>query len=153
MKYFRLSNIWPTWFIVICLFLSNDIIYVFYSKTLGSFNNEEENGDSIINLLLYLALGYLLIHILKRLLLLFNTNSSSKNLYIFMIKSLIQAKVQYFDRNPSGRILIRFSTDIGNSNFLTNFFISSECLHFKCYFLLVFFLIYEFYEQVVLTMI
>lgn len=39
--------------------------------------------------------------------------NSAKNLHNFMFKSLIRAPMRFFDVNPSGRILNRFSRDMG----------------------------------------
>nr|XP_012235196.1 PREDICTED: multidrug resistance-associated protein 4-like isoform X2 [Linepithema humile] len=39
--------------------------------------------------------------------------NASKNLHNFMFSSLLKAPMSFFDKNPSGRILNRFSKDIG----------------------------------------
>lgn len=40
-------------------------------------------------------------------------NKSSETLHKKMIESLVRSKVLYFDTTQSGRIINRFSTDLG----------------------------------------
>lgn len=41
---------------------------------------------------------------------------ASKNLHNKMTQSVLRAKIEFFDTNPLGRILNRFSADVGTSN-------------------------------------
>ena len=41
------------------------------------------------------------------------TVEASKRLHDDMVKSVIRAKLEFFDTNPLGRILNRFASDVG----------------------------------------
>ncbi len=41
---------------------------------------------------------------------------ASKQLHNSMTSAMLRAKVEFFDTNPSGRILNRFSADVGSND-------------------------------------
>jgi ATP-binding cassette subfamily C (CFTR/MRP) protein 4 len=51
---------------------------------------------------------------------------ANKNNYNNMLDSLIKSPVRYFDENPTGRILNRFTSDIGLMDLSMNFFLSES---------------------------
>jgi ATP-binding cassette subfamily C (CFTR/MRP) protein 4 len=42
--------------------------------------------------------------------------AASKQLHQSMISAVLRAKVEFFDTNPSGRILNRFAADVGSND-------------------------------------
>ncbi|EAR91416.2 ABC transporter family protein (macronuclear) [Tetrahymena thermophila SB210] len=112
-KYFGYSSF--KWLIILALalFISCDIVYVIYTKTISNYN---ENEDDLLEMLYYL--GYLTLiffanYLSKLLLFTLIVNSSNKNIHQNMIKSLVRAAVLFFDVTPSGRTLNKFSSDLG----------------------------------------
>ncbi|XP_078614435.1 ATP-binding cassette sub-family C member 4-like [Branchiostoma floridae x Branchiostoma japonicum] len=59
------------------------------------------------------TVGTLIVGVLGNQLLLFITVVSSKNLHNAMFDAIIRAPIRFFDTNPVGRVLNRFSKDIG----------------------------------------
>ena len=68
-----------------------------------------------LNLIIYGSLvgGALFLAVLRGLLYYYTTLRCSENLHDRMVLSMLQSPVYFFDTNPSGRILNRFSKDIG----------------------------------------
>jgi len=68
-----------------------------------------------LNLIIYGSLvgGALFLAVLRGLLYYYTTLRCSENLHDKMVLSMLQSPVHFFDTNPSGRILNRFSKDIG----------------------------------------
>ena len=68
-----------------------------------------------LNLIIYGSLvgGALFLAVLRGLLYYYTTLRCSENLHDKMVLSILQSPVYFFDTNPSGRILNRFSKDIG----------------------------------------
>lgn len=58
------------------------------------------------------ALIFIGVSMLRDLILLFGALRSSRNLYERMTKAILQARPQFFDRTPIGRIMNRFSKDL-----------------------------------------
>ena len=50
---------------------------------------------------------------------------ASKKLHDSMTSAVLRAKIEFFDTNPSGRILNRFSADVGSND------VSVSCYFFK----------------------
>ena len=42
--------------------------------------------------------------------------NASKQLHQAMLSAVFRAKIEFFDTNPSGRILNRFSADVGSND-------------------------------------
>ncbi|KAL4493905.1 hypothetical protein ABPG73_010183 [Tetrahymena malaccensis] len=112
-KYFGYSSM--RWLIplMVATFISCEIFYVFYTKTISNYNEEEEDLINRIYLLGYLTLIYFVNYLLNNLLFTSIIYSSNKNIHKNMIKSLVRATVLFFDQTPSGRILNKFSSDLG----------------------------------------
>lgn len=59
-----------------------------------------------------LVLGAYLNNLIKYLLTIIGVLTSNNKLHEEMVVSILKAPVSYFDTNPSGRIINRFSTDL-----------------------------------------
>lgn len=104
---------WP--FIVgeLFLYLICELIYTGYYYMLGSYDSSDDKER------LFIVAGIMLICFIVICYLKYGVTiclSSRANLKIHkeMFQSISRAPVSYFDRMPSGRILSRFSTDLGS---------------------------------------
>ncbi|EAR83228.1 ABC transporter C family protein (macronuclear) [Tetrahymena thermophila SB210] len=113
LNYFLNSKIWFLAPLMFALFATCEVVFIFYSKTIGKYGNQGADQFYYISLLGYLSLIYFINLVLKYFLLTVIANRSSFYIHNKMVQSIIRAKVLYFDRTPSGRILNRFSSDLG----------------------------------------
>uniref|UniRef100_A0A4W2DEJ1 ATP binding cassette subfamily C member 4 n=1 Tax=Bos indicus x Bos taurus TaxID=30522 RepID=A0A4W2DEJ1_BOBOX len=121
------------WFIIIFLILVNlaaQVSYILQDWWLSYWANQQSalnvtvNGQGNVteklNLNWYLGIysgltaSTVLFGIVRSLLVFFVLVSSSQTLHNQMFESILRAPVLFFDRNPIGRILNRFSKDIGH---------------------------------------
>ncbi|XP_057563173.1 LOW QUALITY PROTEIN: ATP-binding cassette sub-family C member 4-like [Hippopotamus amphibius kiboko] len=120
-------------FIIIFLILVNiaaQVAYIFQDWWLSSWANEQsilyvmvygkENVIATLDAVWYftvysvLTVGTVLSGLTRSLLILYVLVNSSQTLHNEMVESILRAPVFFFDRNPIGRILNRFSKDIGH---------------------------------------
>nr|CAH8830168.1 unnamed protein product [Trichobilharzia regenti] len=82
-----------------------------YSSNTGTWNLE----DNFVNLYILLILTVLLVFFgASRTLLFFRQMTNvAKRLHVLMLKACLSTRILFFESNPSGRILNRFSKDIG----------------------------------------
>ena len=88
----------------------------------GSAVNNTEESNSLIDEKRQSFVNYYIIIIIAFVILILNAEFSffysliraSKNLHDYMFRGLTQTYMQFFNQNPSGRILNRFSKDIGS---------------------------------------
>ncbi|KAL4462596.1 hypothetical protein ABPG74_000426 [Tetrahymena malaccensis] len=111
-NYLKFSKLWLLSPFILALFLTCEIVFIFYSKTIGKYGEQGSDKFYYISFLGYLSLMYFINLILKYSLLTILANRSSFNIHNGMIQSMVRATVLYFDRTPSGRILNRFSSDL-----------------------------------------
>ncbi|EAR99967.2 ABC transporter family protein (macronuclear) [Tetrahymena thermophila SB210] len=111
--YLKFSKLWLLVPLIFALFVTCEVVFIFYSKTIGKYGEKDSDKFYYISFLGYLSLMYFVNLILKYSLLTILANRSSYNIHNSMIQSMIRATVLYFDRTPSGRILNRFSSDLG----------------------------------------
>ncbi|XP_006879633.1 PREDICTED: multidrug resistance-associated protein 4 [Elephantulus edwardii] len=119
------------WCIIIFLFLLNaaaQVFFVLQDWWLSYWANEQSALNATINgnrtetldlnwyLGIYagLTVATVLFGIARSLLVFYILVNSSQNLHNKMFESILKAPVLFFDRNPIGRILNRFSKDIGH---------------------------------------
>ncbi|EAR89072.2 ABC transporter family protein (macronuclear) [Tetrahymena thermophila SB210] len=99
--------------IMLALFALSEVIFIFYTKTISNYDENDDDLQERLNLLGYLTLAYLVSQFLKYICFALISYSSNKNIHKKMIQSLVRATVLFFDTTPSGRILNRFSSDLG----------------------------------------
>uniref|UniRef100_A0A4W2EJ06 Multidrug resistance-associated protein 4 n=1 Tax=Bos indicus x Bos taurus TaxID=30522 RepID=A0A4W2EJ06_BOBOX len=121
------------WFIIIFLILVNitaQVVYGLQDWWLQDWANEESSLYAVAHgkgkvlvvpnpawyLTVYsvLPVGTILFGITRSLLIFYILVNSSQTLHNKMLDSILRAPVLFFDRNPLGRILNRFSKDIGH---------------------------------------
>ncbi|KAL4498906.1 hypothetical protein ABPG73_003703 [Tetrahymena malaccensis] len=112
-KYYGYSSFSWMFPIMIVLFALSEITFIFYTKTISNYDEKVEDILQRLHLLGYLTLAYLVSQFLKYIFYALISHSSNKNIHNKMIESLVRATVLFFDTTPSGRILNRFSSDLG----------------------------------------
>ena len=75
-----------------------------------------EQQQKMVNLIIYASLtaGSLLLAVIPAFLFYFASLSSSKRLHDKMVAAALYTQLLFFDTNPTGRILNRFSRDVGS---------------------------------------
>uniref|UniRef100_A0A5G2QUH8 Multidrug resistance-associated protein 4 n=1 Tax=Sus scrofa TaxID=9823 RepID=A0A5G2QUH8_PIG len=102
------------WFIIIFLILINiaaQVSYVLQDWWLSSWQRPCAERCFFVPVL---TAGTVLFGISRSLLMFYVLVNSSQTLHKQMIESILRAPVLFFDRNPTGRILNRFSKDTGH---------------------------------------
>ncbi|KAL7520054.1 hypothetical protein ACHAWX_004806 [Stephanocyclus meneghinianus] len=77
---------------------------------------EEQNSQRIVGIVVGLVLTVCFLAILRAFSSFFFTVEASKRLHDQMTKSVLRSKIEFFDTNPIGRILNRFSADVGSND-------------------------------------
>ncbi|CAD8050089.1 unnamed protein product [Paramecium sonneborni] len=122
--YFRYYKFWNV-IIIICVLLlevGSEILNNFYQRIISLFEEyqKENDLDTAFYLLGMLTLGLLLTNFFKYGLNTYSVQTSTQKIHQQMLKSLTLAPVSYFDVNPSGRIINRFSNDLSLCDNQTN---------------------------------
>ncbi|KAL4456646.1 hypothetical protein ABPG74_000753 [Tetrahymena malaccensis] len=99
--------------LIIAFYICSHIVYVYFNKALGEFD-VSENKLELIHRIGYIVVIYIFAQLIKHVSLCFAINKLCNKLLHKMVFSLLRSKVLFFDVTPSGRILQRFSSDIGN---------------------------------------
>uniref|UniRef100_A0A8B9YA27 Multidrug resistance-associated protein 4 n=1 Tax=Bos mutus grunniens TaxID=30521 RepID=A0A8B9YA27_BOSMU len=120
-NYFRAGAHWS---VIIFLILHNIFSSLFHraneQDTLNITAHEKGNITEMIDLDWYLGIfsgltvSTLIFGVTRSLLALYIFVNSSQTLHNKMLKTILRVPVLFFDRNPAGRILNRFSKDIGH---------------------------------------
>ncbi|CAD8086391.1 unnamed protein product [Paramecium sonneborni] len=171
--YFRYFKNWKgqAFIFVLVLEIIYEICKIFYQRIISQFETYEKNGQTnfIFLMLSCLVIGLMVCSFIKYIISIKQVQSTTQTIHNQMINSISQAPISYFDINPSGRIINRFSNDLSlcdNSTNLVcldilemigNFFIALITLAFlQPYFIFVIFFIialnlyqYNFYNQIV----
>jgi len=77
---------------------------------------EEQNSQGIIGIVVGLVLTVCFLAVVRAFSSFFFTVEASKRLHDEMTKSVLRSKIEFFDTNPIGRILNRFSADVGSND-------------------------------------
>jgi ABC-type multidrug transport system fused ATPase/permease subunit len=67
-------------------------------------------------IVLSLAAGVVLLSFVRSMMFLKQTLHASQQLHEAMLSAVLRAKIEFFDTNPSGRVLNRFSADVGSND-------------------------------------
>jgi ATP-binding cassette subfamily C (CFTR/MRP) protein 4 len=77
---------------------------------------DEQDSREIIGVVVGLVLAVCFLAIVRAFLSFYFTVEASKSLHDQMTKSVLRSKIEFFDINPIGRILNRFSGDVGSND-------------------------------------
>ena len=75
---------------------------------------EQQQKTSNLTIYATLTAGSLLVAIIRLLLFFFASLKSSEGIHDQMVAATLHAQLSFFDTNPTGRILNRFSRDVGS---------------------------------------
>jgi ABC-type multidrug transport system fused ATPase/permease subunit len=99
-------------YILFFLYASSEAVYSIGNRYFGKYvpNGNNHTVFEVAGICIGL---YLLFCIAKFLVTAYACMEAVKNIYVKMLEAIVKSPVQYFDRTPSGRILNRFSGDMG----------------------------------------
>jgi ABC-type multidrug transport system fused ATPase/permease subunit len=73
---------------------------------------EDQEDSQVVGIFVMLSVSLLLFSYLRNVTFLELSATISKNLFLKMFNHLLAIKIQFFDENPSGRLMNRFSKDL-----------------------------------------
>lgn len=77
---------------------------------------EDQHSWDILGVIIGLGCSVVVLALVRALLSFHYTLKASQRLHDRMTKAVLRAKIEFFDTNPSGRILNRFSADVGSND-------------------------------------
>ena len=77
---------------------------------------EEQSSPNFLSLIVLLCVAVIFLSLFRSILAYNVTLKASRDLHDSMILAVLRAKVEFFDTNPLGRILNRFSADVGSND-------------------------------------
>ena len=77
---------------------------------------EEQSSPTFLSVILSLGFGIICLSVLRSFLAFSITINASRRLHDAMTLAVLRAKIEFFDTNPLGRVLNRFSADIGSND-------------------------------------
>ncbi|CAD8161834.1 unnamed protein product [Paramecium octaurelia] len=114
--YKRYFSYWKPFILIFVILFQNvasEIINNYYYKEMASFDEDRQReNDQIFYNAAILVLAAYFNNIVKYFLNIFGVLTSNNTIHNQMLKRLILSPIIYFDTNPSGRLINRFSTDL-----------------------------------------
>ncbi|CAD8100101.1 unnamed protein product [Paramecium sonneborni] len=114
--YKRYFSYWKPFLLIFLILgqnVASEIINNYYYKEMASFNeNTSKNNDQTFYNAAILVLAAYFNNVIKYFLNIFGVLTSNNKIHNKMLKRLILSPIIYFDTNPSGRLINRFSTDL-----------------------------------------
>jgi ATP-binding cassette subfamily C (CFTR/MRP) protein 4 len=110
-----MGGIWVGVF-VLCLFAAAQVMVLVTITMQGDWAElppEEQNTPRLLALILGLGASVVLLSLLRSIFGFYITIRASRKLHDSMMAAVLRAKIEFFDTNPLGRILNRFSADVG----------------------------------------
>mmetsp|Transcript_24065 Transcript_24065/g.35609 ORF Transcript_24065/g.35609 Transcript_24065/m.35609 type:complete len:1317 (+) Transcript_24065:167-4117(+) len=104
---------------ILTLFLVTQGTLLFTITTIGKWAEkpaEEQTSTKLLILIAFLGISVIFLSVIRSIILFFCTLKASRNLHDAMTLSVLRAKIEFFDTNPLGRILNRFSADVGSND-------------------------------------
>ncbi|EAS01881.2 ABC transporter C family protein (macronuclear) [Tetrahymena thermophila SB210] len=105
---------------VLSLYLLSEGLYTSFYYVFGSYDQTEDKTQ-LFYVSGILMVCFIIVCVSKYILTVLTANISNQNLHTHMFNQLTRAPIQYFDQTPSGRILNKFSSDIGNADLMLPF--------------------------------
>ena len=103
-----------TAFVLLALFAVTQALQLLVIVIVGNWSGAPaDKQTSFINTVLWLTGGVVFLSITRAYLTFYSLIKASKQLHNLMLSSVLSAKIEFFDTNPVGRILNRFSADVG----------------------------------------
>ncbi|CAD8093269.1 unnamed protein product [Paramecium sonneborni] len=112
-RYFSYWRPYILIFIILCQNVASEIINNYYYKEMAQFKQEDtQNNEIVFKNAGILVIGAYINNVIKYFLNIFGVLTSNNIIHNKMLKRLIRSPIEYFDTNPSGRLINRFSTDL-----------------------------------------
>ena len=103
-----------TAFVMLALFAVTQALQLLVIVIVGNWSGASaDKQPSYINTVLWLTSGVVFLSITRAYSAFYSLIKASKQLHNVMLSSVLSAKIEFFDTNPVGRILNRFSADVG----------------------------------------
>eukprot|EP00986_Skeletonema_menzelii_P009118 scaffold4065_cov211-Skeletonema_menzelii.AAC.1 len=103
-----------TAFVMLTLFAVTQALQLLVIVIVGNWSGASaDKQPSYINTVLWLTSGVVFLSITRAYSAFYSLIKASKQLHNVMLSSVLSAKIEFFDTNPVGRILNRFSADVG----------------------------------------
>ena len=112
------GNIWVVLALLI-LFVVTQATSLLTIVNIGRWSElpeEQQSTSNFIVVVLVLGGSVVILSVLRALICFALTVRASKRLHDSMTKGVLRTKIKFFDTNPSGRILNRFSADVGSND-------------------------------------
>ena len=112
------GNIWVVLALLI-LFVVTQATSLLTIVNIGRWSElpeEQQSTSNFIVVVLVLGGSVVILSVLRALICFALTVRASKRLHDSMTKGVLRTKIEFFDTNPSGRILNRFSADVGSND-------------------------------------
>jgi len=103
----------PLLFFAFMVFLGNEVANILFSRILGIWANGDMDKNAALAVMACITVIIMIIYIGKAILFNMMLLKASDLIHTKMTNNIIKAPVGFFDTNPVGRILNRFSNDIG----------------------------------------
>jgi len=111
--YFSKMGKKPILVIAFLVFLGNEIANVGFSRILGSWSDGDLDNEIAMIIMGLITIFIVFIYISKNIMFNLMMLRASNKMHSKMINNIIKAPTEFFDTNPVGRILNRFSNDVG----------------------------------------
>ncbi|CAD8095839.1 unnamed protein product [Paramecium sonneborni] len=121
LRYFKNWN-FVVFLSVLALEVGYEVLIMLYKRIISLFEyyQEQNETDSTFIILSCLVIGLMICSLIKYFLSLNQVQKTTQNIHKRMLNSITQAPISYFDVNPSGRIINRFSNDLSLCDNSTN---------------------------------
>lgn len=114
--YFTFLKYTKNWFLiclVLVFFAASEVCFTLFTNKIGSYDTAADDYGNLF-LVSGIFLGvFLILIVFKYFLVAYIVNRGNRNLHHEMVEKLSRAPVSYFDKTPVGRIVNRFSNDMG----------------------------------------
>ncbi|KAN0028502.1 hypothetical protein ACTFIV_010347 [Dictyostelium citrinum] len=120
-EYFKHGASMPLFITTCTVYMISQIIYQmsdFWLSTWSQRSIPDKTDKFYISIYILFIVGFIIFLVIRYFMLAHVTFSASKNLHSSLLNSVCFASCQFFDTNPSGRILNRFSKDISDVDLL-----------------------------------
>lgn len=99
---------------LLIMFAITQTVYLLVIVIMGNWSGASADKQaSYVNTVLWLTGGVVLFSIARAYCTFYSLIKASKKLHNLMLSSVLSARIEFFDTNPVGRILNRFSADVG----------------------------------------
>uniref|UniRef100_A0A0G4HFY0 Uncharacterized protein n=1 Tax=Chromera velia CCMP2878 TaxID=1169474 RepID=A0A0G4HFY0_9ALVE len=116
LKWMAAARATPLWIVLFCLMASAQSFYIlagWWLATWSSWPEDRQQGDVMgLGLLWIFAAGVVVTAAVRSHLWMFLSVSAARQLHADIFSKLLRAPISFFDTNPTGRIVNRFSRDV-----------------------------------------